>query len=219
MRYRIYVSMIIISSFLFSCKDNGTTIIPEVEKIDTLQICNQVWMKKNLDVDHYRNGDSIPEVRDSIQWANLTTGAWCYYNNDPANGAIYGKLYNWYAANDPRGLAPNGWHIPNISEWMQIDTCIGNSDSIAGKLKEVGTSHWNSPNLDATNEFGFTALPNGFRGYDGSFSGLGITANWLSTIGSDYEYVHGRAIGVNNKGFFYSYNSKKNGQAVRCVKD
>ena len=71
----------------------------------TISIGNQVWMKKNLNVDHYRNGDSIPEVRDALQWANIKTGAWCYYNNDTANEAIYGKLYNWYAVNDPRAIS------------------------------------------------------------------------------------------------------------------
>ena len=78
---------------------------------ETVTIGKQTWMKKNLDVSRYRNGDVIPEVADLSTWVNLTTGAWCYYENKSDNGTTYGKLYNWYAVNDPRGLAPAGWHI------------------------------------------------------------------------------------------------------------
>jgi hypothetical protein len=92
--------------------------------IATTTICDQTWMVKNLDVDHYRNGDPIPQVTDPAAWAALTTGAWCYYYNDPAIGAIYGKLYNWYAVNDPRGLAPVGWHIPTEPEWITLVNCL-----------------------------------------------------------------------------------------------
>src|SRR5262245_42075520 len=82
-----------------------------------VKIGKQVWKIKNLNVSHYRNGDPIPQVKNNAKWAALTTGAWCWYNNDSANGAVYGKLYNWYAVNDPRGLAPEGWHIPSDGEW------------------------------------------------------------------------------------------------------
>ena len=87
-----------------------------VDNIETVVIGNQEWMKKNLDVSMYRNGDLIPEVKDKQEWINLTTGAWCYYNNDSQNGKLYGKLYNWYAVNDSRGLAPEGFHVPTIDE-------------------------------------------------------------------------------------------------------
>lgn len=95
------LSIIVLSFVLSSCGDKSTN--PEPINYESVTIGTQIWMTKNLVVDHYRNGDPIPEVKDSAQWANLTTGAWCYYNNDAANGAIYGKLYNWYAINDPRG--------------------------------------------------------------------------------------------------------------------
>ena len=97
----------------------------------TVTISNQTWMKSNLNVSHYRNGDVIPQITDSSQWANLTTGAWCYYKNDDANGPVYGKMYNWYAVNDPRGLAPVGYHIPNNLEWSNLTTFLG-GESIAG---------------------------------------------------------------------------------------
>ncbi len=90
----------------------------------TVTIGSQVWASKNLNVSTYRNGDIIPHVQDQNAWAKLTTGAWCYYDNDPSNEAKYGKLYNWYAVNDPRGLAPVGFHIPTHEEWLTLtDFC------------------------------------------------------------------------------------------------
>ena len=124
--------------------------------IPTIQICNQIWMQKNLAVDHYRNGDPIPQVTDPTEWASLTTGAWCYYNNDPANGSIYGKLYNWFAVNDPRGLAPTGWHIPTddrdiptSSEWQLLSDCLGGNEIAGGKMKS--TSGWNNGGFNNNN--------------------------------------------------------------------
>ena len=123
------------------CDDNNAAIYPgapeicgngiddncngQIDEGCVVTICNQYWMPKNLDVDHYRNGDPIPQVTDPEVWGTLTTGAWCYYNNDPANGAVYGKLYNWYAVNDPRGLAPAGWHIPTEAEMIVMSDCLG----------------------------------------------------------------------------------------------
>jgi len=116
-------------------------------------------MCKNLDVDHYRNGDPIPEVQDSAQWVNLKTGAWCYYNNSDSLGKIYGKFYNWYAVNDPRRLAPIGYHVPSDAEWTVLSTFLGGNKGSGGKMKETDTTHWSSPNKGATNSSGFTALP------------------------------------------------------------
>ena len=122
-------------------------------------IGTQIWMTRNLTVSQYRNGDIIPEVTDPAAWAALTTGAWCYYNNDPANGPIYGKLYNWYAVNDSRGLAPNGYHIPTTTEWTTLTNTLGGLSLAGGDLKEAGITHWSDPNTGATNNSGFTGLP------------------------------------------------------------
>ena len=111
---------------------------------------------------HYRNGDSIPEVTDPNIFDTLTTGAWCNYNNDPANEAIYGKLYNWYSVNDPRGLAPQGWHVPADSEWTILTTFLGGS-AIAGSALKDTSSLWGSPNTGSTNSSGFSGLPGGYR--------------------------------------------------------
>lgn len=126
-------------------------------------ICTQEWMEKNLDVTTYANGDAIPYVTDPLIWTGLTTGAWCYYNNDPSSNATYGKLYNWYAVNDPRGLAPTGWHMPSDAEWTELENCLGGSSVAGGKMKVTGTTTWLPPNADATNSSGFAALPGGVR--------------------------------------------------------
>lgn len=168
--------------------------------LPSVVICNKTWTTQNLDVTTYRNGDIIPEITDPTEWANATTGAWCYPNNDPALGAIYGKLYNHYAVTDPRNIAPDGWHIPVKEEWVSLVSCthgtpaggglngsayISNFYAITGEaLKEVGTTHWASPNV-ATNSTGFTAFGTGIRRDDGAFDG---GTNYSGTIvnGSSY---------------------------------
>src|SRR5204863_7930490 len=109
-----------------------------------IQIGTQVWMAKNLDAAIYNNGDPIPEVKDPTQWIGLKTGAWCYYENNTANGTIYGKLYNFYALKDPRGLAPAGWHIPSHTGWQVVENYLGGKNIAGGKMKETGTQNWNA---------------------------------------------------------------------------
>jgi len=180
----------------------------------SVTIGTQVWMLKNLDVDKYRNGDPIPQVTDPAQWASLTTGAWCYYNNDPANAAIYGKLYNWYAVNDPRGLAPAGWHVPTDEEWTVLTTYLGGQSVAGGKLKEAGTAHWSSPNV-ADNSSGFTALPGGCRYSSGTFSGIGSNGLWWSsTAGAWARDLACYSAGVGRYNYYRYY-----GFSVRCVRD
>jgi uncharacterized protein (TIGR02145 family) len=152
--------------------------------------CGKDWTARNLDVTTYRNGDPIPQVTDPEQWRQLKTGAWCYYNNDPANGAIYGKLYNWYAVTDPRGLAPRGWHVPFRTEWQVMKSLVYNmtpAGQIGGKMKstgtiEAGTGLWYAPNTGATNLSGFTGLPGGLRQFNGVFGALGRACGWWSLL-------------------------------------
>lgn len=188
----------------------------------SVKICNQTWMLKNLDVDKYRNGDPIPQVTDPTQWSSLTTGAWCYYNNDATNGATYGKLYNWYAVNDPRGLSPQGWHVATDEEWTTLSTCLNGETIAGGKMKEAGTSHWTNPNTEATNSSGFTALPAGGRAAGGNFSYVGENGYWWSSTpetGSSIIFVWARSL-QNNIGSVYRGSfGKVLGFSVRCVKD
>jgi uncharacterized protein (TIGR02145 family) len=186
----------------------------------SITIGTQKWMIVNLDVVTYRNGDVIPQVTDSTAWGQLTTGAWCYYNNDPANGLIYGKLYNWYAVNDSRGLVPQGWHISTNAEWITLSTFLGGDDIAGGKLKEVGTNKsWISPNTNATNESGFSALPGGNRSTEGKFGQVGNYGYWwtatqTNSAGAWFRslvYVNGKLTGGNG--------INRHGFSVRCVRD
>ena len=184
-------------------------------------ICNQIWKAKNLDVSTYRNGDIIPQVTDPTQWQSLTTAAWCYYNNDPANEAIYGKLYNWYAVNDPRGLAPIGWHIPSDTEWATLISCLGGSNVASGKLKEAGTSHWLNPNGDATNSSGFTGLPGGLLGNGGNFFYLGTHGYWWSSTEREDNSTNAWSYILRyDDGTIYRFDDRKEyGYSVRCIRD
>ena len=156
-------------------------VIETIEACYPDQGCAINWSTVNLNVDTYANGDAIPQVTDPIQWSNLTTGAWCYYNNDAANGPIYGKLYNWYAVNDVRGLAPTGYHIPSITELDTLVTCLGGYAIAGGSMKDVGSGLWTSPNTGATNSSGFTGLPGGGISFDFFYkSDSGFW--WTSTI-------------------------------------
>ncbi len=193
-----------------------------------LIIGQQDWATINLNVTTYRDGTPIPQVTDPTQWANLTTGAWCYYNNDPVNGAIYGKLYNWYAVagihdNDPNTpnkiLAPTGWHVPTDTEWTTLTTFLGGESVAGGKMKSTGTTLWQSPNTAATNESGFSGLPAGYRSTIGSFNNVGGNGYWWSSSEYDTANAWYRSLGYYD-GVAYKTNlGKKLGFLVRCVRD
>ena len=198
---------------MFGSNNNYVVPPPPPFQAPTAVIGTQQWMRQNLDIETYRNGDVIPQVTDPAVWGNLTTGAWCYYNNDPANGAIYGKLYNWYAVTDPRGLAPQGWHISTGAEWATLKDFLGGDVAANNKMMTTG-SPWNPINANATNASGFSGLPGGVRNMSGSpdyrIGGYGYwwTAdNGYRSIGSQ-EGFHGSSSG--NPGYGFS---------VRCVKD
>ena len=187
---------------------------------------NQVWFQKNLNVSHYKNGDVIPQVTDPTAWANLTTGAWCYYNNDPITGAIYGKLYNWYAVNDPRGLAPEGWHIPSTSEWQNFAQCLRGTDSAGGGMREQGNAHWNvaydqyGVKQNNRNQSGFTALAGGTRYHYGAFDKILYSGLWCSlettpnVVASCSINYDESSLSISSKGGIKNY-----GYSVRCLKN
>ncbi len=182
-------------------------------------ICNQTWIQTNLNVTKYRNGDIIPQVTDATQWIGLTTGAWCYLNNDPAN-AVLGKLYNWYAVNDPRGLAPLGYHIPTDAEWTTLTTCLGGYSIAGSAMKETGNNYWYGDYPTGTNSSGFTALPGGYRSDRGAFYNDGMSGCWWSSseplVG---VYAYDLYLNNNNGSSFRNFDSETNGLSVRCIKD
>jgi len=138
-----------------------------------VRIGNQCWMAENLRTTRYANGDAIPQVTGNSTWSSLSTGAWCWYDNDNQYENPYGKLYNWHAVADSRNICPAGWHVPTDAEWDALANFLGGSNVAGGKMKATGTAHWNSPNTDATNSSGFTGLPGGYRYYYGYFYSVG----------------------------------------------
>jgi uncharacterized protein (TIGR02145 family) len=204
-----------------------------VTPLPNVTIGTQIWSSTNLDVTTYRDGTPIPQVTDPTAWAGLTTGAWCYYNNDPANGAIYGKLYNWYAVagihdNDPntpnKVLAPTGWHIPSDAEWTILTDFLGGESVAGGKMKstgtiQAGTGLWESPNAAATNESGFTGLPAGYRSVNGIFFSIGNLGIWWSSSVYSTTSAWYRALVYDNGSAYRNINDKKSGFSVRCVRD
>lgn len=186
----------------------------------TVKIGKQVWMIENLKTTRYRNGDTIPNVTDIELWANLTTGAYCSYNNNDSNAAIYGHLYNWFAVNDQRDIAPKGWHIPTKKEWLTLVMYLGGDSIAGGKLKEKDTVFWYSPNAGATNEFGFTALPGGYRFHIGGFEGMGFYGVFWSATES--TATNAWSINFYTMYGFVDYDGTTNknyGLSVRCIKD
>ncbi len=198
----------------------GNAIVFKVKvgsEIKSVKIGNQVWMAENLNVDHYRNGDPIPTGLSNSQWESTTKGAYAIYNDDPANEKIYGKLYNWYAVYDSRGLCPTGWHVPSDAEWRTLENYLGGIAVAGGKLKS--TSWWKTPNTGATNSSGFNAFPGGYRYFDGPYNDIGSNGFWWSSTETSSLYAWFRKLGYNNSNVLRDVNVKQYGFSVRCVRD
>jgi uncharacterized protein (TIGR02145 family) len=186
---------------------------------NTVTIGTQTWLKENLNVQHYNNGDPIPQVTDKATWANLSNGAYCYYYNDSITYAnLYGKLYNFYAIADSRKVCPTGWSIPTQAEWETLQTYLGGENVAGGKMKEIGTTHWLSPNTGATNSSGFTGLPGGFRRSSGSFGWVDSTANWWSLTPVTC-YIWMDRLWYNSTAVEYYGQAMESGYSVRCFKN
>ena len=225
------------STFDTYMKDDGTFIglprisvqqpfdsIPSVTDIDgnvyaTVKIGTQVWLTSNLKTTHYSNGDSIPNVTSNTAWATLTTGAQCTYNNivnvDSIN--LFGRLYNFYAVADSRGIAPIGWHVATDAEWTNLIKYLGTM--AAARLKETGLVHW-APNFDALNDTKFSAVSTGARtSYQGNFYNIrGRTGSWWSSTETGQSLALYRYIDSDNNSGNRSLE-KSNGYTVRCIKD
>lgn len=189
-------------------------------ELESIKIHNQIWAIKNLDVGTFRNGDVIYEAKSDAEWeaaGEQGRPAWCNYDNDPVNGKKYGKLYNWYAVNDPRGLAPKDWHIPSDAEWKELTDNLGGEKSAGTKMKS--TKGWEL-DCTGTNTSGFTALPCGMRIIEGPFEEGGIKCFWWSS--SILHETNAFCIYIEDNrtecwnGCYYDH---KMGLSVRCLKD
>jgi uncharacterized protein (TIGR02145 family) len=210
---------------VFCSKDKGTNspsnILRDIDgnRYKTVIIGNQVWMAENLKVTHYRNGRTIPNVPDAGAWRGLATGAYCGYNNDTSNVAIYGRLYNWYAVNDSSNIAPTGWHVPSDTEWQILVDYLGGESIAGGTMKEAGMDHWVSPNIGATNESGFTALPGGQRSANADFLEMPRGGYFWSSTGSIGSPAWFRLLHFSNPTVARLNYSHLLGLSIRCVKD
>lgn len=184
---------------------------------EVVRIGTQWWMAENLRATRYSDGKRIPEVADDDGWSELTTGAWCNYDNSPATGAVYGKIYNWFAVNTGK-LAPPGWHVPTGAEWETLRGYLG-EESVPGKhLKEAGTQHWKAPN-SGDNSSGFTALGAGGRFDFGPFYGLmEYTFFWTSSA-SGSENAGYYTLSYDGNRFVGDVEDRSSGCSVRCVMD
>jgi len=201
---------------------------PNITDVDgniykTVFIGTQQWMAENLKVSRYNNGITIPYITDNAEWSSLTTGAWCYPNNDINNNTKYGKLYNWYTVSpttNGNNVCPTGWHVPTDAEWTVLTDYLGGGDVSGGKLKEASAGSWNGSNTGATNSTLFSALPAGDREHpSASYGYIGSIGSWWSSTEKDLNIAIVR-------GMFYflartdrGEDYKKTGLSVRCLKD
>jgi uncharacterized protein (TIGR02145 family) len=220
-----YVRAYATNAFTTTYGPNQQTFITQVADIDgngynTVTINDQVWFKENLKTTKFNDGTSIPYVTDYTEWAALTTPAYCWYNNETVNKDIYGALYTWYTVKTGK-LCPAGWHVPSDAELTILENYLGGLEVAGGKLKETGTEHWYSPNTDATNISGFTALPGGWRdGNGGGYVWLSITGCWWSsqvytTDAPWYRLIYYNSGIVNRP----SPGDPSFGLSVRCLKN
>lgn len=187
-------------------------------------IGTQTWQAKNLNVSKYRNGDVIPQVQDKKAWSKLKTGAWCYYENKTENGTKYGKLYNWYAVNDKRGLAPKGYHIPTYDEWSILVEFLGGAYPAAKKMKSnTGWANFgNNYNGNGNNSSGFAGLPGGNHYNFGDFGQVGEEGYWWTSSEDATNSALSRSLNITNNNEYrvnFDENSKTSGYSVRCLKD
>lgn len=184
---------------------------------DTCQIGEQTWMAQNLNEPHFKNGDPIPQAKTPEEWkkaGNSGKPAWCYYNNDSKLGAKFGKLYNWYAVNDPRGLAPKGWRLPADKDWISLYQFVSKQDYDALALEHkafVG----NYPDADALH---FHAFGSGYRKESANFSNMGKFASYWSK--DTIDSYSANALHLNNKVFTIQMGKyyRSGGFSVRCLK-
>jgi len=212
----------------------GTGTVTDIDGnvYQTLVIGDQEWMTENLKVTHYRNGDQIPNVTDNSTWFGQSTGAYCVYNNTPSNADTYGNLYNWYTVDDPRGLAPAGWHVPTDEEIMELEMYMGMSYAEAHDTGYRGTNEgsklagnaalWSNGALENDPEFGtsgFSFLPGGYHSYNYAVYDIGISGYFWSSTGITSSNAWYRALYYNSTQVSRHDHNLHYGFSVRCVRD
>jgi uncharacterized protein (TIGR02145 family) len=210
-----YGNQIVFNTKIADADGNNYTTVP---------IGTQIWMSENLKTTKYSDGTSIPLVADNTVWSSLTSPGYCWYNNDEASHkAVYGALYNWYvldsASNGGKNVCPVGWKVPSVSELTTLLNFSGGESIAGGKLKEVGTAHWQSPNTGATNETGFTALPGGIRYYNAGYQNLGGMCYFWSATRLPGRSASHIVLTSGSTGIFWQSNSERFGFSVRCLRD
>jgi uncharacterized protein (TIGR02145 family) len=219
-------SITLLSVTLTGCKKEDKP--PEIQygavtdidgnEYNAVTIGTQTWMVDNLKTTRYSNGDDVSTGLNDSEWENAISGAYAIYSNNDANNTTYGKLYNLYAVADSRHLCPEGWHAPSESEWITLIGFLGGEDVAGGKMKESGTTHWNTPN-EASNSSNFTALPGGMRSWYGTFNDLGDYGYWWSAT-EGFAGGYWGVSTVHNEAIVVKYNYTPGcGFSVRCVKD
>jgi uncharacterized protein (TIGR02145 family) len=201
-----------------SANSNISNQVSQTGTYKSVKIGKQTWMVKNLNVDRFRNGDPIPQAKTNEEWekaGNTGKPAWCYYENDPKNGTNFGKLYNWFAVNDPRGLAPLGYHVPMEDEWTELTENLGEEEM-------KNSSGW--PNTVDTkvyehNSTGFSGLPGGYRFSDGTFNEVGYYGYWWSSTENRSDDAHSRGMNYVGDSLTDQGGLKDFGFSVRCLMD
>lgn len=214
---KVYVDLLEIKLNMLANSLYSGGVVKDIEGniYNTITIGSQTWFSENLTTTKYNDGTSIPIVEDQTAWNNLTTPAYCWYNNDQVTYGKYGALYNWYAVNTDK-LCPSGWHVPDNNDWMQLIYYLGGLDVAGAKIKMEGLLFWDSPNLEATNETGFSAIPGGWR--SDNFYGIGENSSFISS--SDLTSFVGVFIAYSYQiRMDYGASGFDGGLSVRCIKN
>ncbi|MCC5916601.1 MAG: fibrobacter succinogenes major paralogous domain-containing protein [Cryomorphaceae bacterium] len=229
---RITFSLLLIFGMLAACKQDDETSEPDSPNITTgtvtdvdgneyatIVIGDQEWMAENLKTTRYCNGDNLRNERSNSEWRTLNMGGWAYYNNDSIFEDSFGKLYNWYAVDDERNICPCGWHVPSNAEWEKLINYLGGDSIAGGKMKSAGTQYWATPNINASNESGFSGLPGGSRNFNATFDFNGQYGYWWQAKENFGILAWCRVLGYDNGEAITYHLYKTSGFSVRCIKD
>lgn len=183
-----------------------------------IRIGNQLWISQNLRTTKFNDGSPISLVTNDSEWKSLSSPAYCWLNNDMKHKEEYGALYNWYAV-DTKKLCPKGWHVPSNSDWQILTSFLGDPAFTGALLKEKGNEHWKNTIVGATDQYGFTALPAGFRNSEGVFP---LYAESYTVWWSSSRYANdgcNRGLYFSNNILYQSHENRRSGFSVRCIKD